>query len=543
MKYITGENRYQKTFLPDCIEDYVGEDNPVRVIDAFVDQLDMDELGFKRSRPKDTGRPPYDPRDLLKLYIYGYFNRIRSSRKLMQECTRNLEVMYLIGKLVPDFRTIADFRKDNPAALKKVFKEFVKTCTKLNLYQRELLSIDGTKIRAQNSKDNCYNREVLEKKLANIENHINDYLSYLDKEDKNEIPGGEPTAEKIKEAIQELTERKEKYVGYINELEKSGDTQLLTTDPDARRMHSKDGFHCSYNVQTAVDGGSHLIAGYSVDSKTDVGHLREVSDEAKELLGVASIEVLADKGYDSNQDIWDCLMNGTVANVAIKEEKEERVFTIDYIEKEIDEATRKSTKPEDIQACLHAGILPECYEGTSVSVEFQKDDDSVLSCFALNDDGTVTCPMGNKLFAARRKGIQTYYSSKAACRFCTNKCTQSRFKVVAFGPNTKYVPVRMNQCKGRQLPLMPKNVKLPNNFKKKSNKKVLIRIKHKDEMATQRMSLSEHPFGTVKWYNFGHYVLCRGKEKVTAELGLCFLAYNLRRAINMVGVQKLIAAM
>jgi transposase len=161
----------------------------------------------------------------------------------MQECTRNLEVMYLIGKLVPDFRTIADFRKDNPAALKNVFKEFVKTCMKLNLYQRELLSIDGTKIRAQNSKDNCYNREVLEKKLANIENHINDYLRYLDKEDKNEIPGEEPTAQKIKEAVKELSERKEKYVGYLKELEKSGETQLLTTDADARRMHSKDGFH------------------------------------------------------------------------------------------------------------------------------------------------------------------------------------------------------------------------------------------------------------------------------------------------------------
>jgi len=513
------------------------------VIDAFIDQLDMDKLGFKRAKLKDTGRPPYDPRDLLKLYIYGYFNKIRSSRKLMQECTRNLEVMYLIGKLVPDFRTIADFRKDNPLALKKVFKEFVRLCMKLNLYQRELLAIDGSKFRAQNSKSNCYNREVLKKKLANIEKNINDYLSYLDKEDKNEIPQEEATAEKIKVVIQELTERKEKYTGYLEKLEKSGDTQLLTTDPDARRMHSKDGFHCSYNAQTAIDGGSHLIAGYSVDSRTDVGHLREVSDEAKELLEVPSIEVLADKGYDSNQDILDCLMNGTVANVGIKEEKEERIFTIEYIENNIDEDIRKSTEPEKIQACLHAGVLPECYEGTSVSVEFQKDDESILSCFTLNDDGTVTCPMGNTLFAARRKGVQTYYSSKAACRFCTNKCTQSKFKVVAFGPSAKYVPVRMNPCKERQLPPMPKGVKLPNNFKKKSNKKVLIRMKHTDEMTTKRMSLSEHPFGTVKWYNFGHYVLCRGKEKVTAELGLCFLAYNLRRAINMVGIQKLIAAM
>lgn len=229
----------------------------------------MDKLGFKRAKPNDTGRPAYDPRDLLKLYIYGYFNKIRSSRKLMQECTRNLEVMYLIGKLTPDFRTIADFRKDNPKALKRVFKEFAKVCLKLNLYQRELLAIDGSKFRAQNSKNNCYNKVVLEKKLANIENHISDYLNHLDKEDKNEIIREETSTEKIRKAIQELTERKEKYVGYLNELEKSGEKQILTTDPDARRMHSKDGFHCSYNVQTAVDGGSHLIAGYSVDNKID----------------------------------------------------------------------------------------------------------------------------------------------------------------------------------------------------------------------------------------------------------------------------------
>ncbi|MCK9218378.1 MAG: transposase [Firmicutes bacterium] len=542
MKYITGDDRNQIVFLPDCIEDYVSEDNPVRVIDAFVNQLDMDDLEFKRAKPNDTGRPSYDPRDLLKLYIYGYFNRIRSSRKLMQECTRNLEVMYLIGKLTPDFRTISDFRKDNPKALKRVFKEFAKVCLRLNLYQRELIAIDGSKFRAQNSKKNCYNKVVLEKKLANIENHINNYLSYMDKEDKNEVIE-EPDAKEINRVIQELRERKEKYLGYLNELEKSGDKQILTTDPDARRMHSKDGFHCCYNAQTAIDGGSHLIAGYSVDSKIDVGHLKEVSEEAKGLLGVASIEVLADKGYDSNQDVLDCLMNGTVANVGIKEEKEERVFTIEYIEKDIDEATRESTKPEDIQACLHAGILPKCYEGTSVSIEFQNNDDTILSCFSLNDDGTVTCPMGYKLFAVKKKGVQTHYSSKIACRFCTNKCTGSKTKVVAFGPNTKYVPIRMNPCKERQLPLMPKDAKLPNNFKKRSDKKVLIRMKHIDKMAAERMCLSEHPFGTVKWYNLSHYVLCRGKEKVTAELGLCFLAYNLRRAINMVGVHKLIAAM
>lgn len=543
MKYITGEERNQITFLPECIEDYVGEDNPVRVIDAFVNKMDMDEIGFKRAKPNETGRPSYDPRDLLKLYIYGYFNKIRSSRKLMQECVRNIEIMYLISKLVPDFRTIADFRKENPKALKNVFKEFVKVCIKLNLYQRELIAIDGSKFRAQNNKNNCYNHEVLEKKIANIGNHINEYLNYLDKEDEFEVKANEATSEQIKAAIKELEERKEKYTGYLETLEKSGETQILTTDPDARRMHSKDGFHCCYNAQTAVDGGSHLIAGYSVDSKTDVGHLREVSDEAKKLLEVSTIEALADKGYDSNEDILDCLMNGTIANVGIKEEKEERVFTIEYKDNEIDERTRKSTKPEDIQKCLHSGVLPECYEGTSVSVEFQKNDNSILSCFTLNDDRSVTCPMGNKLSATRKKGAQTYYSCKVACRFCSNKCTESKYKVVAFGPNSKYVPIRMNPTNEHQLPKIPSNIKLPNNFKKKSDVKVLIRLKHIDEMATKRMSLSEHPFGTVKWYNFGHYVLCRGKEKVTAELGLSFLAYNIRRAINIVGIKQLIAVM
>jgi len=543
MKYITGESRNQATFLPDCIEDYVGEDNPVRVIDAFVDQLDMGKEGFNRFQPNETGRPPYDPRDLLKLYIYGYFNKIRSSRKLMQECTRNVEVMYLIGKLVPDFRTIADFRKANPKALKNVFNAFVKLCVKLNLYERELVAIDGSKFRAQNSKDRCFNRKVLEKKIANIDNHINDYLNYMDKEDKDEVKADTLTKEQIKDAVNTLTERRDKYTGYLDELEQSGESQLLLTDPDARRMHSKDGFHCSYNAQTAVDGGSHLIAGFTVDSKIDVGHLREVSDEAKENLGVETIEALADKGYDSNADILDCLMNGTIANVGIKEEKEERVFTIGYTENDINEETRKSTKPEDIKKCLHAGVLPACYEGTSVSIEYQNDDGSVLSCFALNEDGTVTCPMGQTLYKIRERGVQDYYASKAACRFCTNKCTVSKHKVVAFGPRIKYVPVRMNPCNGHELPKMPSDVKLPNNFKKKSDKKVLIRMRRSNEMATKRMCLSEHPFGTVKWYNLGHYVLCRGIEKVTAELGLGFLAYNLRRAINMKGVQEIIAEM
>ena len=241
MRYIEGEDRAQITLLPDCIEDYIKEDNPVRVIDAFVDGLDIAEIGIRRAKPNETGRPPYDPRDILKLYIYGYFNKIRSSRKLRTECSRNIELFYLMNRLTPDFRTIADFRKENARALKEVFREFVKICMKMGLYQKELLAVDGSKFRAVNSKDNCYNSEVLHKKIKRIDEHITEYLSRMDEEDKTEPDTQTADPEKIQEALRELRERKGKYEEYLKELEESGETQLLTTDPEARRMHSKDG--------------------------------------------------------------------------------------------------------------------------------------------------------------------------------------------------------------------------------------------------------------------------------------------------------------
>ena len=186
MKYREKRDRAQISFLPECVEDYIDEENPVRVIDAFVDSLDMEALGFRKAKPAQTGRPAYDPRDLLKLYLYGYLNRIRSSRMLMRECGRNIELFYLLGGLKPDFRTIGDFRKDNAKAIRGTFRAFGKLCVKLGLYKRELLAVDGTKIRAVNSKDNCYNREVLEKKLTHIDEKITAYLAALDEQDKAE---------------------------------------------------------------------------------------------------------------------------------------------------------------------------------------------------------------------------------------------------------------------------------------------------------------------------------------------------------------------
>lgn len=544
MKYVQGEDRRQMTLLPDCVEDYVGEDNPVRVIDAFVESLDLGALGIARAVPNGTGRPPYDPRDLLKLYVYGYFNRIRSSRRLMRECGRNVELFYLLGKLRPDFRTIADFRKDNAGALKNVFKAFVKLCMKLGLYQRELLAVDGSKFRAVNSKDNCYNAAILNKKLERIDAHIAEYLSRMDQEDEREPDAAALTEEQIKAAVEELCTRKQKYQGYLKELEESGETQLLLTDPEARRMHSKDGFHCSYNVQTAVDGGSHLIAEYEVTNRnTDQGLLKEMAQSAKEILEVETIETLADKGYESRKDILECVMNGIVPNVAMKYDKTERVYAIGYEEAKISEETRASTNPEDIQRCIRAGVLPKCYEGTSIEVELQGARE--VSCFSLNADGTVTCPTGRILTKLKTKGPGSVYASKEACRQCTSRCTHARGrKEVYFGPAAQYVPVLMYGRKGQKLNPLPEGAVLYNSFhrKDKHKKQVILRIKGDPEKMRLRMCLSEHPFGTVKWHDGAHYLLCKGKEKATAELGLSFLAYNLKRAVNMVGTEALLAA-
>ena len=546
MKYVQGQDRHQISIFPECIEDYIDENSPVRVIDAFVESLDLLQLGFLRATPKETGRPSYDPKDLLKLYVYGYFNRIRSSRKLMTECKRNVELFYLLKKLTPDFRTISDFRKDNTKALKNTFRAFVKLCMKLDLYQKELLAIDGSKFRAVNSKDNTYNAEILEKKLKRIDEHISDYLSRMDQEDKSEPD--ELSPDKIKAVIDELTQRKEKYQDYLKELLESGETQLLLTDPEARRMHSKDGFHCCYNVQTAVDKGSHLIAEYEVTNRnTDQGLLKEVAQNAKENLEIETVEVVADKGYESREDILNCVMNGIVPNVALKYDKHERLYTIDYEEAEITEEIRNSNKPEDIQKCIAAGVLPTCYENTAIEVELQEQ--SSLSCFILNDNGTVTCPMGKILAKLKMRGKNTIYGSKEACRQCPNRCTGGKSpKTVSFGPETIYVPVRMYGSPSIKLNPVPADIPLnPFNHtldrKDYIPRKVVLRIKEDIPKIKERMCLSEHPFGTVKWYHGAHYLLCKGKEKASAELGLSFLAYNIRRAINMVGVKKLISAM
>jgi len=313
-------------------------------------------------------------------------------------------------------------------------------------------------------------------------------------------------------------------------------------------MHSKDGFHCCYNVQTAVDSESHLIAEYEVTNhNTDQGLLQEVGQSVKETLETDIIEVVADKGYESRQDILNCVMNGIVPNVAMKYDKEERLYPIDYEEAEITEQVRNSTQPEDIPKCICAGVLPACYDNTAIEVELQEP--TVMSCFTRNENGTITCPMGKILTRKKVRGKNTIYASRDACRQCPNRCTRSgKQKEVSFGPETLVVPVRIYGNSNCRLNPIPDDIPInPFNhtlYRRDCTvqRKVILRIKKDIHKVKERMCLSEHPFGTVKWYHGAHYFLCKGKEKTTAEAGLSFLAYNMKRAINLVGVQGLIAA-
>ena len=547
MRYIQNISREQTRLLPYSVEEMVEETNPVRVIHAYVDSLPMETLGFERAEPAQTGRPAYDPRDLLKLYIYGYLNRIRSSRKLMTECRRNVELFYLLNMLRPDFRTIADFRKRNRKALKEVFRDFVKACAELKLLGKETVAIDGTKIRASNSKKKSYTPEILEKKIEYLEEQergIEEYLEKMDKADQEEkrAPVMDIKPEDMPQKLEQIRERVAKYKGYQKRMKETGETQILETDPECRTIHTKEGQLPAYNIQTAVDDRHHLIVSFeTTNANTDQGLLDQMAEQTKEEMGVETIEALADKGYESRQDIEKCVMHGTVPNVGYKYDKDERIFDLAYIPNEIDEQTRCSEKPEDIQKCLHAGVLPRCYEGTSVEVQLQRR--SVMSCFIRHEDGRVTCPMGRELFKHNVRKHGTIYGSREACRTCPNRCTDSKnAKTVSIGHNTNIVAVRMYGNPEYPLQRLPEGF-VPHNSIGRPQKPERVRLilrRNPDDMQ-RRKELVEHPFGTIKWYDGAHYFLCRGKEMVSAEIALSFLTYNLRRAIRILGVGALVA--
>lgn len=308
MAYIKGEDRKQITLFPEAIDDYVTPNNPVRVIEVFVNSLNIAELKFLRTDPNVMGRPAYDPRDMLKLYLYGYLNKIRSSRKLETEAGRNLELLWLLRKLKPDFKTIADFRKDNSEALKGVFKQFTLLCKDWDLYGQKVIAVDGSKFRASNSKRNNFNEKKIQRHLKYIDEKISSYMEELDRNDEEEADIHVPSKEEVKKRIAELNQRKDKYIAMQEELAATGATEISTTDPDARLMAvNNNGVEVSYNVQTAVDQKYKLVVDSEViNSPADQGQLSMMANKAKEALGIEEIKVLADKGYYSSKDLIEC---------------------------------------------------------------------------------------------------------------------------------------------------------------------------------------------------------------------------------------------
>jgi transposase len=392
MTYITGHDRSQLLLLPEAVEDYVGSDNPVRFIDAFVDGLDLAAAGFGRVAPKVTGRPAYAPGDLLKLYIYGYLNRVRSSRRLEAETHRNIEVIWLLRHLKPDFKTIADFRRDNRNTFRHVFRQFVLLCRQLDLFGRELLAVDGTRIKAVNNKDRNFTRASLTQFIKAADAKLDDYLQRLDTSDATESATGGSRVKNLAEKITAIRERRERYKDMLAELDQTGESQISLTDPDSRAMAAHTHVAVGYNVQIAVDAKHKLIVEQQVTNQVvDMGLLTQTAEPAKEVLGVERIAVVADRGY---------------------------------------------FKIEDIEACEKAGIdpyLPRPQRGPAVRAGlFRKDEfryDPASDSFL--------CPAGQRLHpysSSLLRGLKKInYRNSQACRDCAirARCTGNQLRSVS----------------------------------------------------------------------------------------------------------------
>src|SRR5437763_12175153 len=307
MPHITGHDRSQTLLLPEAVDDYVGAENPVRFIDAFVDGLDLAAAGFARVQPKVTGRPGYDPADLLKLYIYGYLNRVRSSRRLEAETHRNIEVIWLLRHLKPDFKTIADFRRDNRNAFRPIFRQFVLLCRQMDLFGRELLAVDGTRIKAVNNKDRNFTRASLQKFIELADAKLDDYLQRLDQSDASESKTGGSRVKNLAEKIAAIRTRRTRCKEMLAELDRTEEDQISLTDPDSRAMAAHTRVAVGYNVQVAVDTKHKLIVEQQVTNQVlDLGLLTQTAEPAKEVLGVERIAVVADRGYFKMEDIEAC---------------------------------------------------------------------------------------------------------------------------------------------------------------------------------------------------------------------------------------------
>ena len=472
-RFVQGEDRTQGTLLPELLDDYVAADNPVRVIEVFVDELDLGKLGFQGVDPQATGRPAYHPATLLKIYIYGYLNRIQSSRRLERESQRNVELMWLTGRLMPDFKTIANFRKDNGKAIRGVCRQFVVLCQQLGLFSEALVAIDGSKFKAVNNRDRNFTSAKLQRRMEEIESSINRYLAALDTADRQEPSVAQAKSVRLQDKMTALKAQMQALKEIEVRLNESADKQISLTDPDARSMKTRGTGIVGYNVQTAVDAKHHLIVAHEV---TNVGidrdQLSAMATQARTAMGTQELIAIADRGY---------------------------------------------FKSEEILACHEAGItaiVPKTVtSGATADGRFGKAD------FIYDaEKNEYRCPAGQRLiwrFATIEKGLKLHRYWSSHCQSCSMKeqCTPSTERRVSRWEHEAVLDAMQT------------------------------RLDHAPEMMRVRRQTVEHPFGTIKsWMGSTHF-LTKTLGRVSTEMSLHVLAYNLKRVMQILGVGPLLEAM
>lgn len=475
MPHKKGTDRNQLYLLPPSLDDFISEDNPVRIIEAFVDTLDFEKLQFKKVRTNEKGCRPYHPGDLLKLYIYGYLNRVRTSRRLENECTRNIEMMWLMHNLQPSARTIAYFRSDNKRAFKLAFRQFITLTRKWDLIEGELLATDGSKLRAVNSKKNNYNENKIAFHFRRIDERISEYLKELDRQDKLESG---IQKEKVNKTLQELKERRRKYEELEKKLKETGEDQISSTDDEARLLMIRGQItEVSYNVQTTVDSKHNLVIDVKAVNNNDKKMACEMGRRARAITGKKDFDHLMDKGYHDGETISKCQDHGLRTLIAEPT------------------ASRSSDIP-----------TPEFYNDKFI---YNKQTDSY------------TCPAGSILITKGREyKIKSWNGYSLVKQYKTRACGNC-------ASHSQCTKSPKNRGRIIQRSIYQDAVDLNN-----------LRVALEKEKYRKRQEMVEHPFGIIKRQWGYDHVLMKGIDKVEAESNLIFLCYNLKRVVKILGFKE-----
>lgn len=476
MGFVQGVHRDQLVMFPESLDEYIGDDNPVRFIDAFVESLDLRALGFRRAVPMETGRPPYHPGALLKLYIYGYLNGVRSSRKLEKEANRNVEVMWLLGKLAPDFKTIADFRRDNGEAIRRAAREFTAVCRDLDLFGSQLVAIDGSRFKAVNNRRRTFTKPKLKQLMEKTDKKIREYLEELDAADEEERNAQKPTAAELQEKIEKLKARKRGYQELQERLEESGESQISLTDPDARLMWRGPGswHEVSYNVQISVDAKHKLIVDHEVTNAcTDTEQLSPMAVRAKETLGVEKLEVLADKGYYNSEQVATCAKNGLDP----------------YIPKPQNSSNKR------------AGLYSK--------EDFRFDPET----------NTYQCPAGQLLtyrYKSHRDGREIHYYVTGACKTCSQReqCTRNKKGRKIW----RWVDEQYLDAMARRVRAQPEKVKLRRAIVEHPFGTMKHSMKQSDFLTRGMANVRTEMSLTVLVYNIKRALRLKGTQRLVATL-------------------------